>query len=1381
LNSTTYPIFFGSNTNWQTASISFTATQTNTPLQITGLEPGMLLDAVSLTVAPNTNADSLQFTNVLETIADHVSASWSANNLVSVLGSSNVTVQWSIMADSLYETNNPHGFGSLLRYGSGALGFNHNLYADNYSANPRLGDNLQLDFVNNVIYDWGTNAAFSMDDTTNDPLGFTNQLNYVCNYLIATPDSVMTNIAFWGGSTNTWIFQSNNVIDYNTNGILDGANIDWNMFTNWSAFTNVYTRFDTRFPMPIVPPDEAFIGYERVLDFAGASLLARDGVDADIVTGVRNQTGRLISTPPSLIAWWRAEGNALDSAGTNNGTPNNITYTNGVVGQAFELNGTSSYVQVPDSAGLLNFDVRSNNFTVALWVNLASLSQRQDFIIDRGTTENQPCSYDIYFDSDVGRFVANCWDGGLSGVNVDVPSVTTPTTNKWYYLAMVCQSGQITLYVNGNQELGAPVGDGAGPIIPPTYGSTLNTEGARTIGRFAGGSYQHYTHGALDEIQIYNRALSSAEIQALYNNPGSSQICPVYLDTDQDGIPDFWETTFNQYPYVPSNNHVSDNSGYTDLEEYNNWLGVPHSVTVTNTPDGVDLYLMSGDTGNLSFFVTNAVNGTVYLTNVLNYTNVLGVVSAVTNTGIYSNRFAIFTPVTNYSGFASFDYYVTNNDTIAWFGPVTVSVVVSKVHVAINSNMPPVIITLTNGVPLDPCNSGGSDFYEIAVPTNVAGVLFELDNPTGPMALVINYGLPLPSLSSYDYYTNAPAPPANLEIAVLTNSTPVPMTNGDWYLAAVNVAGSNVCYSVKVTELFIIGPPLFLYPTNTTVTNVVELWPFSTMCHAVDTNIPPLPLTFSLVGANNPTNMTINATTGLINWTPLETQGPTTNGWSTNSISVSVGNGVLSVTNTFTIIVVGTNMPPIFVLTNIPNQLVIMPGSLLLTNAAINPNLPDYPLTYMLLNAPANAGIDGNGAITWTPSLAQAGTNYVITTVVTATNPWAVNAQSLSVTNSFNVMVLPPPSLTVGQPLTNAVGANSINWFAVNVPTNADFATNTLLFASLPVNLLFSTNMPPTNNDELIPNATNGLSVLSVNAATAPTNIVPGGTYYLGVQNTNSLPVTNAIEVYFHLVVRTNAPVLNIPITITPTNSSGTNGFLLSWFAPTNEVFKVEWTASLFPPITWNIFTNIITYTTFISPTNSQFDFLDNGSETGGMDPWRYYRLILLVPTAPVLPPQANWTINPLATLVVTNTATDTSVPAPTLTYMLLNAPTNAVIDTNGVITWTPTLAQAGTTNTFTTIVTDNNTPPLSATNSFTVIVNPIPAFSTVALITNGVGFQWLAPTGDQFQVQWATSLVPVIAWSNFAGVITSSNGVFFFNDTNAPLGTKFYRLVLLP
>jgi hypothetical protein len=63
-----------------------------------------------------------------------------------------------------------------------------------------------------------------------------------------------------------------------------------------------------------------------------------------------------------------------------------------------------------------------------------------------------------------------------------------------------------------------------------------------------------------------------------------------------------------------------------------------------------------------------------------------------------------------------------------------------------------------------------------------------------------------------------------------------------------------------------------------------------------------------------------------------------------------------------------------------------------------------------------------------------------------------------------------------------------------------------------------------------------------------------------------------------------------------------TNGILLKWSAPTNFQFQVQWSTN-FPPVTWNTFANII------SSTNGFFQFLDDGSQSGGLGGMRFYRL----------------------------------------------------------------------------------------------------------------------------------------------------------------------------
>ncbi len=182
------------------------------------------------------------------------------------------------------------------------------------------------------------------------------------------------------------------------------------------------------------------------------------------------------------------------------------------------------------------------------------------------------------------------------------------------------------------------------------------------------------------------------------------------------------------------------------------------------------------------------------------------------------------------------------------------------------------------------------------------------------------------------------------------------------------------------------------------------------------------------------------------------------------------------------------------VLPVIPTQVVAGGSTLTVANTATDTNA-GAALAYQLVNPPANAAIDVNGIITWAVPTNIAPTNVTITTIVTDTT------YGLSATNSFNVNVL--PGLTNGAPDTNVVAAGGISWFLVQVPANAIAATNTLLFATLPVNLWYSVNAPPTITNaadaELLINATSGISVIT--PGTTPP-LVPGSQYYLGVQNT---------------------------------------------------------------------------------------------------------------------------------------------------------------------------------------------------------------------------------------------------------------------------------------
>ena len=133
----------------------------------------------------------------------------------------------------------------------------------------------------------------------------------------------------------------------------------------------------------------------------------------------------------------------------------------------------------------------------------------------------------------------------------------------------------------------------------------------------------------------------------------------------------------------------------------------------------------------------------------------------------------------------------------------------------------------------------------------------------------------------------------------------------------------------------------------------------------------------------------------------------------------------------------------------------------------------------------------------------------------------------------------------------------------------------------------------------------------------------------------------------------------------------------------------------------------------------------------------------MAVNTPPMLAAVPDQVINAGVTLLVTNAATDTDSPPQSLTYTLLNAPTNAGINpSNGIFAWRPLVGQANTTNPVVTRVTDNGAPPLSATNSFKVSVNPIVLPVVTAAATNGqIELEMNGMAGPDYTLMVSTNL----------------------------------------
>jgi hypothetical protein len=165
--------------------------------------------------------------------------------------------------------------------------------------------------------------------------------------------------------------------------------------------------------------------------------------------------------------------------------------------------------------------------------------------------------------------------------------------------------------------------------------------------------------------------------------------------------------------------------------------------------------------------------------------------------------------------------------------------------------------------------------------------------------------------------------------------------------------------------------------------------------------------------------------------------------------------------------------------------------------------------------------------------------------------------------------------------------------------------------------------------------------------------------------------------------------------------------------------------------------------------------------------------------TPPTLAVITNRVITAGQTLSLTVVGSDADVPVQALTYSLASAPFGAALGgASGVLTWTPTVAPA--TNTFTVVVTDNGTPSLTATQSFTVVTAPLPALGSYAYSGNQFTFSWATYPGQRFQVEFKDDLNEP-AWFPIGGEFIATGGTISFTNVLDEEPQRFFRLRVLP
>jgi hypothetical protein len=212
-----------------------------------------------------------------------------------------------------------------------------------------------------------------------------------------------------------------------------------------------------------------------------------------------------IEPPEGMIAWWPGDGSAEDIVGGRNGTLiNGVDFAPGIVGSAFNfISYNREYVSIPDDD---IWTLGDNPFTIDLWVNFSVLRPRLPFI-GHDESGGQYNKWIFWYDAWGHRNPR----GPALRFHINSPTMPPldpaaylwrPTTGKWYHVAVTRSGSAYTLYIDG-----VPV------ITEHDYRTIPDPNVPLTIGR----SEHYYFDGQIDEVEIFNRALSAGEIAAIYN------------------------------------------------------------------------------------------------------------------------------------------------------------------------------------------------------------------------------------------------------------------------------------------------------------------------------------------------------------------------------------------------------------------------------------------------------------------------------------------------------------------------------------------------------------------------------------------------------------------------------------------------------------------------------------------------------------------------------------------------------------------------------------------------------------------------------------------------------------------------------------------------
>ena len=243
-----------------------------------------------------------------------------------------------------------------------------------------------------------------------------------------------------------------------------------------------------------------------------------------------------VAPPPGLVSWWPGDGDATDIAGSNNGVlQNGATFATGFVtsrnGQAFSFDGLDDFVDVGNTP-TIPF-TGAGSFTMSMWFKTSSTATTN--LMDTRQTSTNKFTTLITVPPGVIAFQVRDRRANRHYAT----SSTTINDGQFHHVAVVRdgsknEPGAMEIFIDGQKE-----------VLSSETGGTVSGDLHTAQSMQIGGGLNGFFDGIIDEFAIYDRALNSTEILAIFDagSAGKCKIPPAVADAladagiDPSGVP----------------------------------------------------------------------------------------------------------------------------------------------------------------------------------------------------------------------------------------------------------------------------------------------------------------------------------------------------------------------------------------------------------------------------------------------------------------------------------------------------------------------------------------------------------------------------------------------------------------------------------------------------------------------------------------------------------------------------------------------------------------------------------------------------------------------------------------------------------------------------